>query len=279
MIGNAKKSIVLSTFDLRSDDSGTKIIAALYTAAERGVQVQILIDGIYQKLFLENALAGLHYRREESKRKRNKMINREDMLALTRRMTVKRTSMTRIAGGYLDMDGYIDGTFNTGFLKLSPDEKEKNLQIAKVIPFADTNQNLKEYAFSSEKMKGDSMWKLLMGMRVCGLKNDALMETFYEIVGEQYQAMGDYAVYVFHDRYDIPAKGKDHVRQGESEEMFEYLICAICPVSGDYEPGEPECGFLFPAFMDGAAALNYVDVYQKDQAHPHTELLKMLGVW
>lgn len=79
------------------------------------------------------------------------------------------------------------------------------------------------------------MWKLLMGMRVCGLKNDALMETFYEIVGEQYQAMGDYAVYVFHDRYDIPAKGKDHVRQGESEEMFEYLICAICPVSGDYE--------------------------------------------
>ena len=44
------------------------------------------------------------------------MINREDMLALTRRMTVKRTSMTRIAGGYLDMDGYIDGTFNMGFL-------------------------------------------------------------------------------------------------------------------------------------------------------------------
>ena len=63
------------------------------------------------------------------------------------------------------MDGYIDGTFNTGFLKLSPNEKEKNLQIAKVIPFADTNQNLKEYAFSSEKMKGDSMWKLLGGIR------------------------------------------------------------------------------------------------------------------
>ena len=55
MIGNAKKSIVLSTFDLRPDDSGTKIIAALYTAAERGVQVQILIDGIYQKLFLEKS--------------------------------------------------------------------------------------------------------------------------------------------------------------------------------------------------------------------------------
>lgn len=67
-------------------------------------------------------------------------------------------------------------------------------------------------------------------------------------------------------------------RQGESEEMFEYLICAICPVSGDYEPGEPECGFLFPAYMDGGAAMNYVDVYQKNQEYPHTELLKLLGV-
>lgn len=206
------------------------------------------------------------------------MIDREDMLALTRRMTVKRTSMTRIAGGYLDMEGYIDGTFNTSFLKLSPAEREKNLQIAKKVPFAQTNQNLQEYSFMQEKMQGDSVWKLLMGMRSCGLKNDALMETFYEIVGEHYKARGDYAVYVFHDRYDIPAKGSDHERLGESEEMFEYLICTICPVSGDYEVGEPECGFLFPAFMDGSAALNYVDVYQADKERPHRELLEILGV-
>ena len=57
------------------------------------------------------------------------MINREDMLALTRRMTVKRTSITRIAGGYMDIDGFIDGTFNTSFLKLSPAEQEKNLHL------------------------------------------------------------------------------------------------------------------------------------------------------
>lgn len=206
------------------------------------------------------------------------MIDREDMLALTRRMTVKRTSMTRIAGGYMDSDGCIDGTFNIAFLKLSPADREKNLQIAKKVPFAETNQNLQEHKFLQEKMQNDSLWKLLMGMRECGLKNDALMETFYEIVGANYKSKGDYAVYVFHDRYDIPAKGSDHERLGESEEMFEYLICTICPISGDYEPGEPDCGFLFPAFMDGSAALNYVDVYQADKDHPHVELLEMLGI-
>ena len=34
------------------------------------------------------------------------MINREDMLELTRRMTPSRTCMDRIAGGYMDEDGF-----------------------------------------------------------------------------------------------------------------------------------------------------------------------------
>ena len=43
-------------------------------------------------------------------------INREEILELTRRMTLSRASMTRIAGSYMDSEGFIDGTFNTNFL-------------------------------------------------------------------------------------------------------------------------------------------------------------------
>lgn len=206
------------------------------------------------------------------------MINREDMLELTRRMTIARTSMTRLAGSYMDADGYIDGTFNTNFLKLSPPEKGKNLAIAKAIPFSPTNENLKRHPFPQDAMKPGSIWQLLMGMKSCGLKNDALMETFYELISESYLTDHDYAVYVFHDRYDVPSKAADHERLWESEEVFEYIICAICPLEGDYEPGKPECGFLFPAFSDRSAALNFVDVFQADTAHPHSELLKILGL-
>ena len=95
-------------------------------------------------------------------------INREEMLALTRRMTVKRTSMTGIAGCYADAEGFIDGTFNVNFLKLSPAEREKNLELAKTVPFAQTNQNLKRYVFPESEQGG--MRQLLMGIRDCGLK-------------------------------------------------------------------------------------------------------------
>lgn len=206
------------------------------------------------------------------------MINREDMLELTRRMTPARTSMTRVAGSYMDADGEIDGTFNTNFLKLSSGDKTKNLAIAKAVPFSATNENLKRYKFSGDSIKVGSMRQLLMGMKSCGLKNDVMMETFYNLIAETYQSDHDYAVLVFHDRYDVPVKAADHERLWESEEMFEYLICAICPLEGDYEPGKPECGFLFPAFSDRSADINHVDVFQSDTEHPHLEILKILGL-
>ena len=54
-------------------------------------------------------------------------INREDMLELTRRMTLKRNCFDRIAGAYLDRDGFVDGTFNKNFRQLSLPDQQKNL--------------------------------------------------------------------------------------------------------------------------------------------------------
>lgn len=203
-------------------------------------------------------------------------IDREDMLSLTRRMTLKRTSIIRVAGAYIDSDGFIDGTFNTRFLKLSDPERVKNLEIAKVIPFADTNRNLKRYRIPDKNRGKNSLWQLLMGARAAGLENDSLLDIFYDIMAEKYQSDQEYGVFLYYDRYDIPSKAADHERLGESERVFEYLICGVCRVSGDYEPEKPECGFLFPAYSQGGALVNCIDIFQSDEEHPHTEFTEML---
>ena len=204
------------------------------------------------------------------------MINREDMLELTRRMTPARTSFVRMAGCYTDSDGEYDGSFNIHFLKLSGSEKARNLAIAKKIPFAESNEKLREYRFPETSQGPGSIWQMLMALRECGLKNDALLETFYDILIEGLQIHGAYAIYMFYDRYDIPAKAADKERLWESEAVFEYLICVICPLADEYEPGEPECGFLFPAYTDGGADLNHVAVFQKDADRPHQELVRSI---
>ncbi len=55
MIAAARESIVLATFDLRDDESGKAVMAALLDAADRGVTVRLVVDGIYQLLFMKGS--------------------------------------------------------------------------------------------------------------------------------------------------------------------------------------------------------------------------------
>ena len=54
VIEEAKEEIVLTTFDMRDDNSGKEIMAALIGAANRGVQVKVMADGINAFLHLRN---------------------------------------------------------------------------------------------------------------------------------------------------------------------------------------------------------------------------------
>ena len=47
MIRKAEKEIIISTFDIREGESTDDIFAALTAAAQRGVKVKILVDGLY----------------------------------------------------------------------------------------------------------------------------------------------------------------------------------------------------------------------------------------
>ncbi|HIU76700.1 MAG TPA: DUF4317 family protein [Candidatus Pelethocola excrementipullorum] len=204
------------------------------------------------------------------------MINREDMLELTRRMTLKRNCFTRISGAYIDEEGFVDGTFNTHFLKLSAKDQNTNIAIAKAIPFSETNVNLKEYRFTKEDERAGSTWQLMMALRECELKNDALLDVFYEVIGEKYRSKDQYAVYFFHGSYDVPIKSSDKTNQWESEEVYKFIICAICPIHGDYEPEAPECGFLFPAFTDRSSDIHGIEIFNADAENPHMELLEKI---
>ena len=54
VIKDAKKTLILSTFDFRSDDAGKDILAALLNAADRGVKVEIFADGFNSIIQMEN---------------------------------------------------------------------------------------------------------------------------------------------------------------------------------------------------------------------------------
>lgn len=205
------------------------------------------------------------------------MLRREDMMELTRRMTPSRSSIDRIAGCYYDEEGYIDGTFNVNFLNLSAKDKEKNLKIAKTVPFSDTNRQLIELDFPGETRESGDMMRLLDEMMRTGLKNDALLETFYEVAAEKQKKGRPFALFLFHGIYDIPRMGTDKAEQWESEEVYEYLICTISSVSDDYDVDIPYCGFLYPSFYDRSTDIFHIAVYEKEPGVSGQGLIEMLG--
>lgn len=204
------------------------------------------------------------------------MINRDDMLELTRRLTPAHSSVGRIAGAYFDEESYADGTFNTNFLKLSQADRAKNLALAKTVLFSDTNTQLKEYRLTDQARRPGGLWQLLTAIKECGMKNDAFTDLFYELIGEKYRPGRPWSCFLFHGRYDVPVKGSDKEWLEGSDEVYEYLICTVSSLIGEYEPGTPEFGFLYPAFKERGAALNFVDVFESRPGGPCRELTKWL---
>ena len=208
------------------------------------------------------------------------MINRDDMLELTRRMTPSRSCFDRIAGAYMNDFGEIDESFNIHFGKLSNAEKAKNLKLAKAVLFSETNIQLKEYGFSDAAKGKDSMWKLLSAIQQCGLKNDALLELLYEQISDGYPVDHEFAIFVFHGVYDVPLKGKDKENLWESEEVYDFIICTVSPMVGEYEPAEPVFGFLYPAFSGRSADREKIDIFHVNPEHIEEGLMyKLLSCW
>lgn len=191
------------------------------------------------------------------------MIHRDDMLELTRRMTLARHHFTRAAGAYFDKDGEFDGSFNTSFLKLSAKEKEKNLQIAKEIPFSETNKELVERKLKTGTSQEKEIVRLLEAINSCGLKNDSLLDIFYDLAAEQVKSHSPFAILLYHGEYDVPRKSAAGDYQDESEEVYSYTICAICPLKEEYEPDEPVQGFLYPGFSGRSADTSHIYLYNR----------------
>ena len=119
LISNAKEEIILSTFDFRADDSGKLILGALLDASERGVSVNVIVDGVSGFLRMNGnpyfeALAA-------SKGTSIKIYNKVNPLAPWR-------SMGRLHDKYLiaDRSSYIIGGRNTFSYFLGSSSPYKN---------------------------------------------------------------------------------------------------------------------------------------------------------
>lgn len=220
-------------------------------------------------------------------------MNKKEIMEIKRRFKKEGCTFTRMCGCYVDAEKNKVVNFGQTFLNLEDEEFYKYLEIAKKVLSGTVGNNLLTLDIPLEEESAGGKQQFLMGLRESKLKNDDLMDRFYDLVIDSYDYAGNYLILVFHDAYDVMTKTTDNNKLDESEEVYEYLLCAICPVSlskpglgyradenrigpriRDWVVGVPDTGFIFPAFNDRTTDIHSLLFYTKDTKEPHSEFME-----
>lgn len=224
-------------------------------------------------------------------------MRKKDILELKKRLKKDYCTFTKMCGCYVNGEKNVILKFRETFLNLEEDDYFKFLEIARKILSGTIGNNILELNFPLNEDLINEKQVSLMQLKNSKLKDDSILDDFYNSIIDSYDYTGNFLILVFHDAYDVITKTKDNLKLDESEEVYEYVLCAICPVSlsepglryyedehkikariRDWVVNPPTNGFVFPAFIDRSTDVNSVMYYTKNAKDPHPELMeKALG--
>ncbi|AQM61028.1 DUF4317 domain-containing protein [Clostridium baratii] len=220
-------------------------------------------------------------------------MRKKDILELKKRFKKDYCTFSKMCGCYVNGEKNIILKFKETFLNLEEDEYFKYLEIAKKVLSGTIGNNILELNFPLNEDLINEKQISLMQLKNSQLNDDTLLDDFYKSIIDSYDYTGNFLILIFNDSYDVLTKTKDNQKLDESEEVYEYVLCAICPVELS-EPGlryfeeensikarirdwvvkPPINGFVFPAFIDRSSDVNSVMYYTKNAKDTHPELME-----
>lgn len=220
-------------------------------------------------------------------------MRKKDILELKKRFKKDHCTFTKMCGCYVNGEKNILLKFRETFLNLEEDDYFKYLEIAKKVLSGTIGNNILELNFELNEEHINEKQLSFMKLKNSGLKDDSLVDEFFNSIIENYDYTGNFLILIFHDAYDVITKTKDNIKLDESEEVYEYILCAICPVElskaglryfeqeneiksrvRDWVVEAPSNGFVFPAFINRSSDVNSVMYYTKNAKDTHPELME-----
>lgn len=219
-------------------------------------------------------------------------MNKKEVLELKKRFKKDQATFTRLVGCYVDCNREKICKFGGKFLTLEEEEYYKYLEIANKVLSGALGNNLLNLSFPIEEEQVGGRQQILMALRDTDLEDETLLDTYYDLVIDTYDEPGNYLILLYLDSYDVMTRTNDNINVDESEEVYKYLMCAICPVSlskpglgylesekrigpriRDWVVGVPATGFLFPAFNDRSTDIHSTLFYTRNTKEPHSEFM------
>ena len=211
-------------------------------------------------------------------------MTRKELNEIKSQYTLEDCGILRLCGCYVDGERNKITQFNENFLNLPEEEKHKYFDIFKKTLSGTPGKNLVDMKFNVDAYADEGARTFLMNLRDSGLKDDRLLNEFYDRIINNYSFVGNYLILLINQVYDIPAVTTDNIEMDDaSDEVYSYILCSICHVNLS-KPGlgydeednnfhdkkqnhmvdVPDVGFLFPAFNKRSADEDMTLFYTKD---------------
>lgn len=216
-------------------------------------------------------------------------MNTKEIGEIRRRVRRDRSNMTALFGCYVNDNKEIISTFRLSTGMMSENESDKYFGLLRRSLSGTIGKNLIDLSFKTSQVANSEEHKLLMDLRSTALGDGEKLDVFYRKVIESVTLDTGYLILIGCDTYDVPFKSKDDSYQSDgSEQIYQYLLCAICPVkqtkpnlhyipeSKEFHDGgmmnvvsAPEIGFLFPAFDNRSTNIYNVLYYTHSPKENH----------
>ena len=221
----------------------------------------------------------------------------EDIRKIRKRLDTTLSNFRSIYGCYVNSAGEIVTTMEIPVLDMGTEEREMYSAVLKKVLSGTQDRNQLSIGFPTDKVGASDEHRLLMALKSTQLRDGGMRDLLYQRIIESLDMDGDsYVIILAADTYDLRTKDvRDEEWSEESNEQFDYFICALCPVKMSkaalqYLPGQqefrgistgtllaaPALGFMFPALDEGSADIYQAQYYTKSTSQNHGELITAL---
>ena len=133
--------------------------------------------------------------------------------------------ITRMCGCYVDAEKNKKTTFSRTFLNLPDEEMFKYLEIFKKTLSGSIGRNLMNMDFPLQSEMEVGTQHFLLQLRDSELRDDALLNAFYDRVIANYAYAENYYIILIHAAYDVPGRTTDQFElEDASVEVYRFLL-------------------------------------------------------
>lgn len=220
-------------------------------------------------------------------------MNEKETGEIRRRIKLGKCAVNYIYGCFVNEKKEVVSSFRQSLGLMDNDDADNLLSIIRKTLSGTLGKNLIDLPYKNQQVVDSDEHRLMSALRTQAPESEEAINIFFNATASTLAMGNNYLILLIQDSYDVPQYGSDESRIEDSSSVYNYCLCAVCPVKQSKQAlgfvahenafktlaanqliSPPEIGFLFPTFDDRTANIYDILYYTKNTTDNHPEFIE-----